>query len=144
MPPAAQPAPAGYSGTPLPRKLGLKPGQQVILLDAPDGFAAALGDLPAGATLTPSLPAGQPADLVVFFVTERIELAARIAELRGRLAPAGSLWVAWPKRAARVPTDMTEHVVRELALPTGLVDNKVCAIDQTWTALRLVIRRELR
>jgi hypothetical protein len=116
----------------------------VVLLEAPAGFAASLGELPDGTTVHDQLPAKTPADLIVFFVTWRIELAAQVAELQERLAPAGGLWVAWPKKAARLPTDMTEHVVRELALPLGLVDNKVCAIDATWSALRLVIRRELR
>jgi hypothetical protein len=82
--------------------------------------------------------------VIVFFVTWRAELEERLAGLRERMAPAGGLWVAWPKRAARVPTDMTEDVVRDVALPTGLVDNKVCAIDEVWSGLRLVIRRELR
>ena len=139
-----QPAPAGYSGTPLPRKLGIMPGHRVVLLDPPAGFAQTLGELPEGTQAGGRQPAGQPADVIVCFVTWRHELAARLAELRANLAPAGGLWVAWPKKAAKVPTDMTEHVVRELALPTGLVDNKVCAIDATWSGLRLVIRRELR
>ena len=82
--------------------------------------------------------------MIVFFTTSRAEFEAELGALRERMAPACGLWIAWPKRAARVPTDMTEHVVRDVALPTGLVDNKVCAIDQVWTALRLVIRRELR
>ena len=82
--------------------------------------------------------------MIVFFVTWRADLEAQLGSLRERMAPACGLWVAWPKRAARVPTDMTEHVVREVALPTGLVDNKVCAIDEVWSGLRLVIRRELR
>jgi hypothetical protein len=81
---------------------------------------------------------------MVVFVTWRAELEAELDRLRARMAPACGLWIAWPKRASKVPTDMTEHVVRELALPTGLVDNKVCAIDEVWSALRLVIRRELR
>ena len=80
----------------------------------------------------------------MFFVTWRADLEEQLAALRGRMAPAAGLWVAWPKRASRVPTDMTEDVVREVALPTGLVDNKVCAIDEIWSGLRLVIRRELR
>jgi len=139
-----EPAPAGYSGTPLPRKLGIKAGHRVVLLDAPEDFADVLGELPEGTPVSGRLPTGQPADVIVCFVTWRHALAARLPELRAGLAPAGGLWVAWPKKAARVPTDMTEHVVRELALPTGLVDNKVCAIDATWSGLRLVIRRELR
>jgi hypothetical protein len=112
----------------------------VVLLAAPEDFPAALGELPAGTSVSGELPAGRPADVIVYFVTWRHELAARLAELRAGLATAGGLWVAWPKKAARVHTDMTEQVVRELALPTGLVDNKVCAIDETWSGLRLVIR----
>ena len=83
-------------------------------------------------------------DVIVGFVTWRAELEAELDRLRARMAPACGLWIAWPKRASKVPTDMTDHVIREIALPTGLVDNKVCAIDETWTGLRLVIRRELR
>ena len=82
--------------------------------------------------------------MIVFFTTSRAEFEAELGSLRARLAPAGGLWIAWPKRAAKVPTDMSDHAVREVALPTGLVDNKVCAIDQVWTGLRLVTRRELR
>ena len=123
---------AGYSGTPLPRKLGIKADSRVLVLDAPDGFDV-------GPTVT-----GGPADVIVFFTTERAELERRLAELRAAMTPAAGLWVAWPKKASKVPTDMTEDVVREVALPTGLVDNKVCAIDETWSGLRLVIRKELR
>ena len=83
-------------------------------------------------------------DVIVCFVTWRAELEAELSRLRAWMVPACGLWIAWPKRAARVPTDMTDQVVRDVALPTGLVDNKVCAIDATWSALRLVIRRELR
>jgi hypothetical protein len=134
---------AGYSGTPLPRKLGIKPSQVVALVNAPGGFAQSLGELP-GTELTERLDAAPEFDVIVFFVTWRAEMEAELGRLRRRMAPACGLWVAWPKRAAKVPTDMTEHVVREVALPTGLVDNKVCAIDATWSGLRLVIRRELR
>jgi len=156
--------PAGYSGTPLPRKLGIKPGARVGLAGAPDGFGALLDPLPdgvrveaspaatgapaagaAGAVLTDiALPGTGPFDVIVFFTVEQAELAGRLSELRARMAPAAGLWIAWPKRASRVPTDMTEDVIREIALPTGLVDNKVCAIDAVWSGLRLVIRRELR
>jgi hypothetical protein len=143
----------GYSGTPLPRKLGIKPGQAVALVGAPAGFAESLGGQPgeglaggglAGVEVATSLDAAPAFDVIVFFVIWRSELEANLGLLRRRMTPPGGLWVAWPKRAAKVPTDMTEHVVRELALPTGLVDNKVCAIDATWSALRLVIRREFR
>ena len=134
---------AGYSGTPLPRKLGIQPGHLVALVNAPAGFAESLGELP-GVELTGDTSAAPAFDVIVFFVTWRAELEAELGRLRQRMAPACGLWVGWPKRAARVPTDMTDQVVRDVALPTGLVDNKVCAIDETWSALRLVIRRELR
>jgi len=157
--------PAGYSGTPLPKKLGIKPGARVGLAGAPDGFGALLEPLPDGARVEegapaaagapaagaaravlpgPVLPGTGPFDVIVFFTVEQAELAGRLGDLRARMAPAAGLWIAWPKRASRVPTDMTEDVIREIALPTGLVDNKVCAIDQVWSGLRLVIRRELR
>ena len=135
---------AGYSGTPLPRKLGIKPGHEVAVLGGPAGVAASLTGLPGVPPPRPDLSGSDPLDVIVFFVTRRADLEKRLAALRGRMAPAAGLWVAWPKRAARVPTDMTDHVVREIALPTGLVDNKICAIDETWTGVRLVIRRELR
>jgi hypothetical protein len=135
--------PAGYSGTPLPRKLGIRPGHAVAVLGGPPGLAASLA-AQSGAEVTQSLPGTGPLDVIVTFVRWREEFESQLPGLRELMAPAGGLWIAWPKRAARVPTDMTEHVVREVALPTGLVDNKVCAIDETWSGLRLVIRRELR
>lgn len=134
---------SGYSGTPLPAKLGIKPGHAVALVGAPPGFHQVLGDLP-GAELLDGLPGGDLLDVIVFFTTSRAEFEAELGPLREHMAPACGLWIAFPKRAANVPTDMTDHVVREVALPTGLVDNKVCAIDQVWTGIRLVIRRELR
>jgi hypothetical protein len=127
---------AGYSGTPLPRKLGIEPGHRVALLGAPDGFA--LADLPEDVRIVRR--AGGTADVIVSFHTARDDLERRLGTLRALMAPASGLWIAWPKRAAKVETDMTEDVVREVALPTGLVDNKVCAIDATWSGLRLVIR----
>jgi hypothetical protein len=127
---------AGYSGTPLPRKLGIKPGHRVALLGAPEGFE--IPELPEEVRIVRR--AGGTADVIVSFHTERTELERRLAVLRAMMAPASGLWIAWPKRAAKVETDMTEDVVREVALPTGLVDNKVCAIDATWSGLRLVIR----
>ena len=136
-------SPAGYSATPLSRKLGIKPGHVVAVLAGPPGLAECLA-AQAGADVAEGLPAAGPLDVIVTFVRWREEFESQLPGLRGRMAPAGGLWIAWPKRAARVPTDMTEHVVREVALPTGLVDNKVCAIDETWSGLRLVIRRELR
>jgi hypothetical protein len=141
--PAGGPGSAGYSGTPLPRKLGIKPGHAVAVLGGPAGFADGLAAL-SGADVAQDLSGEGPLDVLVTFVRWREELEAQLPGLRKRMAPACGLWIAWPKRAARVPTDMTEHVVREVALPTGLVDNKVCAIDEVWSGLRLVIRRELR
>jgi hypothetical protein len=140
---------AGYSGTPLPRKLGIKEGAAVALLDAPEGFEAMLDPLPAGVTV--DRRSGDAAafddqlfDVVVGFTTRRDTLAHWIRDVRPALKPAAGFWIAWPKRASGVPTEVTDEIVRELALPTGLVDNKVCAIDETWSGLRLVIRRELR
>jgi hypothetical protein len=131
-----------YSGTPLVRKLGIRPGMRVAYVHAPDGFEALLGELPDGVRVL-ARP-GPAMDAVVLFVTERSQLERRVERLRDAVAPAGMLWVAWPKRASGVPTDVTEDVVRDVALPTGLVDVKVCAIDATWSGLKLVVRRELR
>jgi hypothetical protein len=134
---------AGYSGTPLPRKLGIKPGQRVVLLAAPDGFeGGTLGELPDGVRV--GRRAGAKADVILSFHTERAELEQRLPALRGMMEPAAGLWIAWPKRSSKVETDITEDVVREIALPTGLVDNKVCAIDAVWSGLRLVIRLQHR
>jgi hypothetical protein len=129
-----------YSGTPLPRKLGIKPGHRVALLAAPDGFA--LAELPDGVHL--KRRAAGKADVIVTFHTHRAELERRLPALRALMEPNAGLWIAWPKRASKLATDITEDVLREIALPTGLVDNKVCAIDETWSGLRLVIRLEHR
>ena len=132
---------AGYSGTPLPRKLGFKPGDAAAFLDAPDHLHELLGDLD-GITVKRSLRGR--ADVVLCFVSARRELERRAARLREAIAPDGMVWVCWPKRASKVPTDMTEDVVRDVLLATGLVDVKVAAIDETWSGLKLVVRRELR
>ena len=134
---------AGYSGTPLPRKLGIKPGHRVLLLGAPPGFTeGTLRELPEDVEVRTR--ADGEADVIVAFQTRRAELARRLPKLRERMSPAAGLWIAWPKRAAKVETDLTEDVVRDLALANALVDNKVCAIDETWSGLRLVIRIEDR
>ena len=133
---------SGYSGTPLPRKLGIGEGAAVAFLNAPEGFRETLGALPEGVAERTRLRG--PLDVVVLFTLRRAELERRIDRLKSALHPAGRLWVAWPKRASKVPTDVTEDVVREVALPLGLVDNKVAAIDATWSGLQLVLRRELR
>lgn len=135
--------PSGYSGTPLAVKLGIRPGRPVALVGAPPEFRPLLGELP-GTEVSDGLEPGARLDVIVFFAPWRDELEAELAHLREHMTPACGLWIAWPKRAAKVPTDMSDTVVREVALPTGLVDNKVCAIDAVWSGLRLVIRRELR
>ena len=135
---------AGYSATPLARKLGIKSGHVIALLDAPPGFPDLLAPLPDETEAAHSLDGGGPFDVVIGFTTKRDTLVRWVAEVRPALAPDGGFWVAWPKKASKVPTEVTEDTVREVALPTGLVDNKVCAIDETWSGLRLVIRRELR
>jgi hypothetical protein len=136
---SAAPGAAGYSGTPLARKLGIKPEARMALIGAPEGFEATLGELPEGVTVTRRL-GGQPRDVIVAFFYQRAMLERRLPALRAALDPAGGLWLAWPKRASGVPTDLTDNVVRDLGLATGLVDNKVCAIDQVWSGLRLVYR----
>ncbi len=133
----------GYSGTPLPQKLGIKPGMSMVALNAPPDLDAILGELPDGVTITRRL--GGHRDLVLIFVTRQVDLAARIPALTSAIAPNGMIWVAWPKRASKIETDMTEDVIREIVLPTStLVDVKVCAIDNVWSGLKLVIRKEHR
>ncbi len=133
---------AGYSGTPLAKKLGIKEGSSVALLKAPDGFESTLEGLPDAVTIRTS--ARGTNDVVVSFHTERTDLQQRLPKLVDAMDVDGGLWVAWPKKASGVPTDITEDTVREVALPMGLVDNKVCAIDETWSGLRVVWRKELR
>lgn len=128
---------AGYSGTPLPRKLGIKPGHKVLLIGEPDEFEG-LGELPEDVAM--GRTARGPADVIVSFHTERADLAKRMPKLRAAMRPNAGLWIGWPKRASKVPTDLTEDVVRELALANTLVDNKVAALDERWSGLRLVIR----
>jgi hypothetical protein len=129
---------AGYSGTPLWKKLGIKPGARVAVENAPEGFAALLDPLPEGVRLEAAGTA--VAQVIVFFTRRAADLAARLPGLAREMDRAGGLWIAWPKKASRVPTDLTEDVIRHMALAAGLVDNKVCAIDDTWSGLRLVWR----
>ena len=128
---------AGYSGTPLIQKLGLKGGCRLSVLGGPDGFLESL-DLPESVTVATSLAGKSAFDVIVCFVMSQAELLRRFDACAKRLDPAGGFWVAWPKKASGVPTDLTEDRVREVALAAGLVDNKVCAIDGTWSGLRLV------
>ena len=129
---------AGYSGTPLVQKLGIKPDARVLFVNAPPDFAGTLGPLPSGVEQVAG--AAKNLDLAVLFVTAKAELEKRFPTLAKRLAPAGMLWVSWPKKASGVPTDLSDNVVREFGLSAGLVDTKVCAIDEVWSGLKFVIR----
>jgi hypothetical protein len=133
---------AGYSGTPLPRKLGIKENHRLALIGAPEGFTQTLGALPGGVETRTSVRGR--ADVIVFFATRRVELERRFAALKRALEWDGGLWVAWPKGSSGVETDLTGNVVREIGLANGLVDVKVCAVDEIWSGLRLVHRLEDR
>ena len=134
---------AGYSGTPLARKLGIKEGFALAALGpAPAGFVESLEPLPPGVRWKKQ--ARPPLDLVVAFFTERSEVVKRWPTLTNAVGPNGTVWVAWPKKSSGVATNLTEDVFREELLPTGWVDTKVCAIDDTWSGLRFVLRKELR
>jgi hypothetical protein len=132
----------GYSGTPLARKLGIAAGSRVAALHAPDEYLDWLAPLPEGVKF--AARASATTDVVHVFADRRAELAAQLDSLRGRIAPAAAVWVSWPKKASRVPTDITEDTIREIALPLGFVDVKVCAVSEVWSGLKLVIRKELR
>ena len=134
--------PAGYSGTPLAKKLGIKEGHAVALLGAPKGFTSELDGLPDGVKI--GTAARGTNDVIVSFHTERADLQQRVPKLLDVLDVNGGLWIAWPKKASKVPTDITEDTVREVFLPLGLVDNKVCAITDVWSGLRVVWRKENR
>lgn len=133
---------AGYSGTPLATKLGIKDGMRVAALNAPDGYVSWLKGLPASARIESTLSKGSGA--VHLFARRRRELARALARLRTAIDPAGFVWVSWPKKSSGVATDITEDVIRELALPLGFVDVKVCAVTDTWSGLKLVIRKSER
>lgn len=129
---------AGYSGTPLTKKLGIKAGARVALVRAPEGFEKQLGRLPDGVRLRTQARGAQ--DIVLFFATRHAELERRFDGFARAIEPDGGLWIAWPKRSACVATDLRETIVRDIGLAHGLVDNKVCAVDETWSALRFVCR----
>ncbi|MFI0444848.1 hypothetical protein [Actinomadura sp. 6N118] len=131
-------AQAGYSGTPLPRKLGIKAEHRVLMVDAPDGFE--LDPLPAGVVLHRRPSGRDPYDVILAFCPDLATLERRYDTLRKRLDTAGGLWIAWPKKSSGVATDLSDDVVREYGLATGMVDNKVCAVDQTWSGQRFVVR----
>jgi len=133
---------AGYSGTPLAKKLGIKAGSSVVAVGAPKGYRGLLEPLPAAVRFSSTID--KTTDIVHVFGTKKSELARALATYRKTLDANAAVWVSWPKKAARVPTDITEDVVREVALPLGFVDIKVCAVDDVWSGLKLVVRKELR
>ena len=136
------PAPAGYSGTPLAKKLGYKESSHVFLVNAPGDYAELVEPLPAGVVF--KKVAGPSVDIAHIFVTRREELTEHLLALRMKLKPEATLWVSWPKKASKVPTTVTEDTIREVALPIGFVDVKVCAVSEVWSGLKLVVRKELR
>ena len=133
---------AGYSGTPLAQKLGIKAGQNVVTIGAPAGYRKLLAPLPESVSFTSEIKAGAP--FIHFFVSERKVLEKELKRLRKLIADAGTLWISWPKKSSGVPSDITEDTIRDVALPLGFVDVKVCAVDETWSGLKLMIRRENR
>lgn len=132
----------GYSGTPLPKKLGITASTMLAVLGGPSEYESILGELPVGAKVSSRLGAGT--NIVHLFVTRREALATDLSRLRRALHPDATIWVSWPKKASKVPTTVTEDVIRELALPLGFVDVKVCAVTEVWSGLKLVVRKELR
>jgi hypothetical protein len=130
----------GYSGTPLPKKLGIKPAHRLVLLNAPNGLDGVLGELPEGVKVSRTHSTLANADTIMLFITRLTLLDPQVKVCAKRIVSNGAVWVCWPKRTSGVKTDVTENLVRDVALSAGLVDNKVCAIDDTWSALRCVIR----
>lgn len=133
---------AGYSGTPLAKKLGIKEGTSILAVNAPANYESLISPLPAGAEIAENT--GPDRDIVHFFTNSRDELFRALAYYKNLIKPNGAIWVSWYKKDAKLPTEITEDTVREAALPLGLVDIKVCAVDEKWSGLKLVIRRENR
>lgn len=133
---------AGYSGTPLVKKLGIKSGFQMFAKDPPQDFGKLIGGLPEGVKLHSKLSAHL--DYVHVFTKSQSELAKFLPKAKKAVAPAGMIWVSWPKKSSKIETDITEDVIRKICLPMDLVDVKVCAVDETWSGLKLVIRKEKR
>ena len=132
----------GYSGTPLPKKLGLKDNTRFVVINEPEDYLALLGPLPPGLEMQNTL--SQSTNLVHVFVTKRQALSRHLATLRSKLNPEAAVWVSWPKKSSKVPSEVTEDTIRELALPLGFVDIKVCAVSEVWSGLKLTVRKELR
>lgn len=139
---AGPPAATGYSGTPLARKLGIAAGGHLLPIAAPDNYADLLEPLPEDVRFEEQ--SGPAIDLAHVFATRRNELQRHLVALRGKLRADAAVWVSWPKKAAKVSTDITEDTIREIALPLGFVDIKVCAVTDVWSGLKLVVRKELR
>ncbi|MCB1183655.1 DUF3052 domain-containing protein [bacterium] len=133
---------AGYSGTPLNRKLGLGPGLRLRVVNAPDHYADLVAPLPEGVVFATRI--SPTVGLVHHFTTSHTELAGALARYRAKLAPDAVVWVSWPKKSSGVASTVTEDIIRRLALPLGFVDVKVCAVDAVWSGLKLVVRKELR
>ncbi|MFL6585108.1 MAG: DUF3052 domain-containing protein [Chthoniobacterales bacterium] len=133
---------AGYSGTPLVRKLGIKPRERVVTINRPANYRELLAGLPEGVVVANRTMPG--ATFVHLFVTDRSDLARELKRLRREIDEAGTVWVSWPKKSSRVTSDVTEDAIRAEALPLGFVDVKVCAVDETWSGLKLMIRRSER
>jgi hypothetical protein len=133
---------AGYSDTPLPKKLGIKPGVTVVTINPPNNYRRLLASMPEGVTFSDRLK--PDSTFVHLFVSKCSELTKRLPVLRKKVSDTGIIWISWPKKSAGVPTDVTEDVIRSAALPLGFVDVKVCAIDETWSGLKLMVRRENR
>ena len=133
---------AGYSGTPLAKKLGLESPLKLLCINAPRDYKSWLGDLPKGVSLITE--ASQPVEAAHVFAADRMFLDATLSKLRNELRQDGFVWVSWPKKSSKVPTDITEDTIREIALPLGFVDIKVCAVSEVWSALKLVIRKSAR
>jgi hypothetical protein len=132
---------AGYSGTPLAKKLGIKPGSKLFPVAAPAHYDELLAPLPEGVKRLRKI---DDADVAHIFVTDRARLDKELRAALSKMKQDAAIWISWPKKSAKVATDITEDTVREVALPLGLVDIKVCAVDETWSGLKLVIRKELR
>ena len=137
-----KPATSGYSGTPLAKKLGIQAGSVVLFVGEPDGHRSRLEPLPPDVAFATKV--GRSVDIAHVFVTRRADLQERLASLRRTLRADAAVWVSWPKKSAKVPTDITEDTIREVALPLGFVDIKVCAVDEVWSGLKVVVRKELR
>lgn len=135
---------SGYSGTPLAKKLGIKPGSAVVALNAPANYLDLLSPLPGDVSIGDDVGRSREAEIIHLFTNGRDDLASMLSRLRNAIKPDAAVWVSWYKKAAKLPSEITEDLIREVALPLGLVDVKVCAVDERWSGLKLVIRKENR